>query len=189
MKTGKLLIISAPSGAGKTTIVKRLLEGDFNLEFSISASSRPKRHNEIHDKDYYFIDVKEFESKIKNNKFVEWEEVYTNQYYGTLKGELERIWNKNKNVIFDVDVIGGLNIKKQYPENSLAIFIKPPSINELENRLRNRSTDSNEQISKRVAKAEKELSYAKAFDVIIVNDDLENAVRDTIKHVSAFINS
>ncbi|NOZ45821.1 MAG: guanylate kinase [Chlorobi bacterium] len=187
MKSGKLLIFSAPSGSGKTTIVKELLKDNFNLEFSISVCSREKRTNETNGKDYYFITVNEFKEKIANNELVEWEEVYEKQYYGTLRSELKRIWAKNKNVVFDIDVKGGLNIKKQYPDNSLAIFIMPPSVNELEKRLRNRSTDSEEQIIKRIRKAEHELSFANDFDIVVVNDNLELTIAEVKKHVSAFL--
>jgi len=154
---GKLFIFSAPSGSGKTTIVKSLLEENLALEFSISATSRPIRGDEIHKKDYYFLSVDDFKSKIKNNEFLEWEEVYENRFYGTLKSEINRIWNKGNHVIFDVDVVGGLNIKRNYPEKALSIFIMPPSIKELENRLRSRSTDSDEDIKTRIKKAEQEL--------------------------------
>ena len=184
---GKLIIFSAPSGSGKTTIVKKVLKKFNNLEFSISACSRLPRKGEINAKDYYFLSVDEFKNNIKENKFVEWEEVYKNQYYGTLVSELERIWEKGNSVVFDVDVIGGLNIKKKYPDNSLAIFIKPPSKKELENRLRNRATDSEEQIKKRIDKAEEELEYAKDFDKVILNDNLEEAVEETIKVIKEFI--
>lgn len=185
--SGKLIIFSAPSGAGKTTIVKKLLQENFNLEFSISACSRDGRHNEKHGKDYYFISVEEFRNRIEKDEFIEWEEVYPNQYYGTLRTEIYRIWSNGNNVIFDVDVIGGLNIKKQYPDKSLAVFVKPPSIAELEKRLINRSTDSKEHIIKRVAKAESEMSYANQFDVVIINESIDKAVRDTIEVISKFL--
>lgn len=185
--SGKLIIFSAPSGAGKTTIVKKLLQENFNLEFSISACSRDGRHNEKHGKDYYFISVEEFKNRIEKDEFIEWEEVYPNQYYGTLRTEINRIWSNGNNVIFDVDVIGGLNIKKQYPDKSLAVFVKPPSIAELEKRLINRSSDSKEHIIKRVAKAESEMSYANQFDVVIINESIDKAVRDTIEVISKFL--
>ena len=184
---GKLIIFSAPSGSGKTTIVRSFLEKDYNLEFSISACSREKRHNETDGKDYYFLTVDEFKRKIENNEFIEWEEVYKNQFYGTLRSELDRIWENNKNVIFDIDVVGGLNIKKQYPEKSLAIFVKPPSIEELEKRLKSRSTDNNEQIEKRICKAEQELSYSNQFDVVVINDNLEDAILNVEKHIEKFL--
>jgi guanylate kinase len=185
---GKLIIISAPSGSGKTTIVKRALASDdLNLEFSVSACSRKPRVSETHGKDYYFLSADEFRKKIDNNEFIEWEEVYKDNYYGTLKSEVNRIWESGNNVIFDVDVVGGLNIKRQYPEQSLAIFIQPPSVEELENRLRNRSTDDEETIKKRVAKAGYELSFAPRFDKIIVNDVLEDAVKETHDAIRNFL--
>ena len=184
---GKLLIFSSPSGSGKTTIVQSLLKKELNLEFSISATSRPKRENEIHEKDYYFLSVEDFKDKIGKDKFLEWEEVYENRFYGTLKSELERIWNKGNHVIFDVDVIGGLNIKKSYPEKALSIFVMPPSIEELENRLRSRSTDSDDDIKTRLNKASEELTYAKDFDLIIVNDNLDQAIEEAEKAVRNFI--
>ena len=184
---GKLFIFSAPSGSGKTTIVKNLLEKDLGLEFSISATSRPKRENEIHEKDYYFLPVNDFKNKISNNDFLEWEEVYENRFYGTLKTEVQRIWDKGKHVIFDVDVVGGINIKKCYPEKALSIFIMPPSVEELENRLRNRSTDSDEDIKTRIAKAEHELTYSYQFDLVIVNDKLDKAIKEAEQAVRNFI--
>ncbi len=187
--SGKLLIFSAPSGAGKTTIVKELLKENTNLEFSISACSRDRRYNEIHAKDYYFFSVEEFKNKIRNNEFIEWEEVYTNRFYGTLKTELERIWAQGKHVIFDVDVVGGVNIKKQYPEKALSIFIMPPSIEELENRLRKRSTDKDEDIQTRIDKAEEELKYAEQFDKIIINDDLNKAILEAKTLTENFLNT
>lgn len=179
---GKLIIFSAPSGSGKTTIVRKMLENDdFRLKFSVSATSRKKRNNEIDGKDYYFISADEFRQKIKNNEFIEYEEVYKNQFYGTLKSEVDRIINNNNNVIFDIDVVGGLNIKKQFGDIALTVFIKPPSIDELENRLRKRGTEDEKSISKRLAKAEHELTYATQFDKIIVNDDLQIAYNETEK--------
>ena len=185
---GKLFIFSAPSGSGKTTIVQNLLKKDLNLEFSISATSRPKRENEVNGKDYYFLSVDDFKTKIKNNQFVEWEEVYENRFYGTLKSEVERIWSQGKHVIFDVDVVGGLNIKKQFPKKALSIFVKPPSIQELEKRLIQRSTDSNKDIKTRLDKANIELSYADKFDMVIVNDNLKKAIEQAEKSVNEFIN-
>lgn len=188
-KSGKLIVFSAPSGSGKTTIVHHLLQfKELNLDFSISATSRDKRGKEIHGKDYYFISLKEFQKHIKNNDFVEWEEVYSNNFYGTLKKEIERIWALGKNVIFDIDVKGGLNIKSQYPEQTLAIFVQPPSITEMERRLRNRKTDSEEKIKERVLKAEKELKFAEDFDVILVNDELEIAKKNAYNLVNNFLN-
>ncbi|HKI89354.1 MAG TPA: guanylate kinase [Draconibacterium sp.] len=184
---GKLIIFSAPSGAGKTTIVKRLLQKNFNLEFSVSATSREARKNETYGKDYYFLTPEEFTQKVKNNEFLEWEEVYTGTSYGTLKSEVERIRDLGKNVIFDVDVVGGLNIKKFYGEEALAIFVQPPSLEELEKRLRFRSTETEEKIKVRLAKAKHELSFANKFDVIIVNDNLEKAVKEAEKTIQNFL--
>jgi len=184
---GKLIIVSAPSGSGKTTIVKRVLASDLKLEFSISACSRNPRINETHATDYYFLSAEEFRKKIGNDEFIEWEEVYKGNFYGTLKSEVDRIWQKGHHVIFDVDVIGGLNIKRQYPDASLAIFIQAPSVVELENRLKYRSTDDDETIRKRIAKAEYEMSYASQFDKVIINDRLENAVKETHTAIKEFL--
>jgi guanylate kinase len=185
---GKLFIFSAPSGSGKTTIVKNLLEKGLDLEFSISATSRPQRDNEINKKDYYFLTADNFKEKIQNDEFVEWEEVYENRFYGTLKTELERIWNQGKHVIFDVDVIGGLNIKNKYPEKALSIFVMPPSIEELANRLNLRSTDSSEDIEVRLNKAKEELSYSEKFDIVIINDELDKAILESEQVIKRFIN-
>ncbi len=184
---GKLIVISAPSGAGKTTIVHYLLNAGLGLEFSVSACSRPKRFNENHGKDYHFFSVEEFKSKIKRGEFVEWEEVYPDFYYGTLHSEIERIWTKGNHVIFDVDVVGGLNLKKKFPEETLAIFIKPPSIEVLEERLKSRSTDPDDEIRKRVQKSKKELEYASGFDVVVVNDELEKAKKEAENHIRKFL--
>jgi guanylate kinase len=184
---GKLIIFSAPSGAGKTTIVRHLLERNLNLEFSISATSRAKRHTETDGKDYYFLSVDEFKAKIENDEFLEWEEVYAGTFYGTLKLEVERIRNNRKNVIFDVDVVGGCNIKKFYGDEALAVFVQPPSVEELRNRLISRSTDAPEVIEKRVQKAEYELTFADQFDCIIVNDDLAKAFEEAEKCIRVFI--
>ncbi len=184
---GKLIIFSAPSGAGKTTIVKHLLQQNFNLEFSISATSRAPRHNEIRDKDYYFLSQEDFDKKVKNNEFLEWEEVYMGTCYGTLIGEVERIRNLGKNVIFDVDVVGGLNIKKFYGDQALAVFVQPPSVDELKNRLTNRSTETEEKIQMRIAKAKHELSFANQFDVVITNDILEKAFIEAEKIIAEFL--
>jgi guanylate kinase len=185
--SGKLIIFSAPSGAGKTTIVRHLLDKNLNLEFSISATSRGMRRTETDGKDYYFLTPEEFRNKIDNNEFLEWEEVYSGTYYGTLKSEVERIRFAGKNVIFDVDVIGGCNIKKFYGNEALAVFVQPPSVEELRNRLVARSTDSPEVIEKRVAKAEYELTFANQFDCIIVNEDLEKAFEDAEQCIRKFI--
>ncbi|MDO8929476.1 MAG: guanylate kinase [Bacteroidota bacterium] len=186
---GKLIIFSAPSGAGKTTIVRHLLDKDLNLEFSISATSRGMRHTETDGKDYYFLTPEEFRKKIDNNEFLEWEEVYAGTYYGTLKSEVERIRNNGKNVIFDVDVVGGCNIKKYYGNEALAVFVQPPSVEELRNRLVSRSTDSLEVIEKRIAKAEYELTFASQFDCIIINELLEIAFAEAEKCIRRFIAS
>ena len=187
---GKLIVFSAPSGSGKTTIVRHLLGlDDLNLEFSISATSREKRDNEVDGKDYYFLSAKEFKNKIKNDEFLEWEEVYRDNFYGTLKTEVERIWASGKNVIFDIDVSGGLRIKRKFPDETLAIFVKPPSIDELKIRLKKRKTESEDKINMRVAKASAELATAPLFDTIIVNDNLEHAFKEAFKKVSGFINS
>ncbi|WP_274474166.1 guanylate kinase [Mangrovimonas aestuarii] len=189
MKEGKLIVFSAPSGSGKTTIVKHLLgKKEFNLEFSISAASREKRPNEEHGKDYYFLSLEEFKNKIKNDEFLEWEEVYRDNFYGTLKSEVERIWAKGKNVIFDIDVVGGLDIKKIYPDRTLAVFVKPPSIEELKIRLKKRQTETEDKINMRVAKASIELATAPQFDYIIVNNELEVALKEAEDLVSTFLN-
>ncbi|MDO1502325.1 guanylate kinase [Winogradskyella maritima] len=190
MKKGKLLVFSAPSGSGKTTIVRHLLaQEELNLEFSISATSREKRGTEVHGKDYYYLSLKDFKSKIKNDEFLEWEEVYRDNFYGTLKTEVERIWALGKNVIFDIDVSGGLRIKRKFPEETLAIFVKPPSIDELKIRLKKRKTESDDKINMRVAKASAELATAPLFDKIVVNSDLEQALDDAYQLVSEFLKS
>lgn len=187
-ETGKLIVFSAPSGSGKTTIVRHLLrELKQFLDFSISATSRPKRGQEVDDKDYYFINVTQFKEHIENDDFVEWEEVYENNYYGTLKSEVERIWSEGKHAIFDIDVVGGLRIKSKFPEKTLAVFVKTPSLEEMEKRLRARATDAEEKIRERLAKAEKELSYADKFDQILINDDLEEAKKEAVRMVKDFI--
>jgi len=186
---GKLIIFSAPSGAGKTTIVRHLLDKDLNLEFSISATSRGMRHTETDGKDYYFLTPEEFRSKIANDEFLEWEEVYSGTFYGTLKSEVERIRSIGKNVIFDVDVVGGCNIKKYYGNEALAVFVQPPSVEELRNRLIARSTDTPEVIEKRVAKAAYELTFASQFDRIIVNENLLKAFDEAEKCIQEFIGS
>jgi guanylate kinase len=174
-QNGKCIIFSAPSGAGKTTIVHHLLSKNLGLEFSISACSRDPRPNEVDKKDYHFLGIDGFKDKIKEQAFVEWEEVYTNNFYGTLKSEMERIWSEGKAVIFDVDVIGGLNIKKQFGDNAYSIFVKPPSYEELEKRLRGRSTESEDKINQRMEKALKELAFSSEFDCILINDNLDEA--------------
>jgi guanylate kinase len=177
MEKGKLIVFSAPSGSGKTTIVKHLLkQAELNLEFSISATSRSERGNEVNGKDYYFLSTREFIQHIKNDDFLEWEEVYRDNFYGTLKSEIERIWSLGKHVIFDIDVSGGLRIKRKFPEETLSIFVKPPSIDELKIRLKKRKTESDDKINMRVAKASAELATAPLFDVIIENDYLNDAL-------------
>lgn len=185
---GKLIIFSAPSGAGKTTIVKHLLAKGFDLEFSISATSREPRHTETPGKDYYFLSTEEFSKKVENDEFLEWEEVYKGTCYGTLKSEVERIRENGKNVIFDVDVVGGVNIKKYYGDEALAVFVQPPSVEELRNRLQGRETETEDKIAMRVAKAEHELSFAPQFDVVITNDELKVAFNEAEKIISDFIN-
>lgn len=188
MKKGKLIVFSAPSGSGKTTIVRHLLEQkDLNLAFSISATSRSARGEEVHGEDYYFISLESFKQHIKNEDFLEWEEVYRDNFYGTLKSEVERIWAEGKNVIFDIDVAGGLRIKKKFPDETLAVFIKPPSIDELKIRLKKRSTESEDKINMRIAKASVELATAPQFDVIIKNYDLETAKQEAYDLVQNFI--
>ena len=184
---GKLIVISAPSGAGKTSIVHQLLKDIPELFFSVSASSRERRENEVHGKDYYFLGVEGFQQKIKEDAFLEWEQVYENQYYGTLKSEIERIWSEGKTVIFDVDVVGGLNIKKQYPKKCLSIFIMPPSVEVLAERLIGRGSESDESVKKRLDKAEEEISKNKQFDTIILNDDFEIACEQIKKVITNFI--
>lgn len=187
---GKLIVFSAPSGSGKTTIVRHLLkQKNLNLEFSISATSRKKRGEEIDGKDYYYMSAKEFKNKIKANAFLEWEEVYRDNFYGTLKTEVERIWAKGKHVIFDIDVSGGLRIKRKFPEQTLAVFVKPPSIDELKIRLKKRKTESEDKINMRVAKASAELATAPLFDVIIENDNLDSALQIAYNLVNNFVNS
>jgi len=184
---GKAIIFSAPSGAGKTTIVHRLLQELDELEFSISATSREARNVERDGKDYYYLSVEEFKKKIANNEFVEWEEVYQNQFYGTLQAEVERIWSNGKHVIFDVDVVGGLNLKKHFTEKALSVFVKPPSIDSLKLRLQNRKTETEESIKKRLDKSAREMAYASSFDYILINDKLEVACNEAIGVVKEFL--
>ena len=190
MNKGKLIVFSAPSGSGKTTIVRHLLkQNELNLEFSISATSREKRGDEIDGKDYYFLSAQEFKNRIKADDFLEWEEVYRDNFYGTLKTEVERIWALGKHVIFDIDVSGGLRIKRKFPEETVSIFVKPPSIDELKIRLKKRKTESEDKINMRVAKASAELATAPLFDVIIENDDLQHALEEAHTLVCDFVNS
>ena len=184
---GKLIVITAPSGAGKTTIVRHLLKKFDFLDFSISATTRKKRKHEKHGKDYYFMTVDEFKQMRRRRKFLEWEEVYENQFYGTLKSEVERIWEEEKHIVFDVDVKGAKDIKKSYPDETLAIFIKPPSIEELWNRLRNRKTEDEASLKKRFARSKRELKYEKKFDKVLVNDDLAIALKEAEEMVLDFI--
>lgn len=188
MNNGKLIVFSAPSGSGKTTIVKYLLQQkELHLDFSISATSREKRGDEVNGKDYYFLSAEEFQAKISADEFVEYEEVYKDNYYGTLKTELERIWALGKHVIFDIDVVGGLNIKKQFPKKTLAVFVSPPSVEELERRLRFRQTETDEKIQMRLAKAEREIAESDKFDVILKNYDLEIAKNDAYALVHDYL--
>ena len=187
-KQGKLIVFSAPSGSGKTTIVRHLLKDDnLNLAFSISATSREKRGTEEHGKDYYFLSLKDFKQHIKDDDFLEWEEVYRDNFYGTLKSEVERLWALGKNVIFDIDVSGGLRIKRKFPEQTLAVFVKPPSIDELKIRLKKRKTESEDKINMRIAKASAELATAPLFDIIIENDNLDKALAEAENLVGAFV--
>ncbi|QCX36988.1 guanylate kinase [Aureibaculum algae] len=188
-KKGKLIVFSAPSGSGKTTIVRHLLGlKNLNLEFSISATSREPRGEEINGSDYYFISTKDFKNHIKNDDFLEWEEVYRDNFYGTLKSEVERIWALGKHVIFDIDVAGGLRIKKKFPEETLAVFVKPPSVDELKIRLKKRKTESEDRINMRIAKASVELATAPQFDQIIKNYDLAVALKEAEELVANFVN-
>jgi len=188
MASKKAVIISAPSGSGKTTIVNYLLKNIPELKFSISATSRPSRSYEIQKKDYYFISKEDFLNKIQNKEFIEWEEVYDGVYYGTLKSEIEYIWSINKNVIFDVDVRGGINLKKYFGDSGLSIFIIVDDISELERRLRNRSTESEDSIQSRLAKAKHEMKFKDDFDNIVVNDDLSKACKMVLTLVKSFLN-
>lgn len=186
-KAGKCIIFSAPSGAGKTTIVHRLLNEINSLEFSVSACSRLARPNEKNGEDYYFLGIEEFRKKINEQAFVEWEEVYPNNFYGTLKSEIERIWSHNKVVVFDVDVVGGLNLKHFFGSNALAVFVQPPSVEVLEERLRSRKTESEEKIHMRISKATFEINRAKEFDYILVNNNLDVAVAEIKERIIQFI--
>jgi guanylate kinase len=189
LRLGKSIIVSAPSGAGKTTIVHRLMTEIPALAFSISACSRSARPMEQEGKDYYFLGVEGFKKAIENQEFIEWEEVYTDHYYGTLRREVQRLWDEGKVIIFDVDVVGGLNLKALFKEHALSLFIKPPSVEILEKRLRARETESEERIALRIKKSAWELSQAESFDVCILNDDLEKAVSDAKTQVTRFISS
>ncbi len=185
---GKLVIISAPSGAGKTTIVNYLLKQDLYLEFSVSATTRAPRGKEKDGKDYYFITTEDFKQKIRNNEFTEWQEVYKDNFYGTLKSEIERIWADKKHVVFDVDVKGGINLKKIFGPEAISVFIKPPSVDELEKRLLRRATDNKSKIRVRVEKAIEEMKLAEKFDHIVINDNLERAQKEVYELVRSFLN-
>ncbi len=187
MTQGKLVIFSAPSGAGKTTIVHHLLSKIPQLEFSISATTRESRGKEENNKDYYFISKEEFLHKVAKHEFVEFEEVYSGTFYGTLKSEIQRIWNEGKHVVFDIDVEGGLRLKKKFGEDALAIFVQPPSLEVLIERLSGRGTDSPEKLKERIQKADKELQYADRFDIILRNNDLKTACDEAEKIVGDFL--
>lgn len=185
----KLVIISAPSGAGKSTIVGRVLPETKNLEFSISATSRQPRGEEKHGEHYYFLSPDEFRDSVSKDAFIEWEEVYPDNFYGSLKSEVERLWAAGKAVIFDIDVVGGLNLKKQFGEKAIAIFIQPPTEAELENRLRQRGTDSEEKIQTRLGKAKEELARAPEFDVVVINDNLDKATKEAHEIIKTFLDN
>lgn len=187
--TGKLLLFCGPSGSGKTTIVHHLLKKDKRLSFSVSATTRPMRSNEQDGIDYHFLSVEKFKEKIANYEFIEWEEVYTDRFYGTLKSEVERIWDNRQVAVFDVDVIGGLNIKGQYGNNLLSVFVMPPSVDELHRRLKARNSETAESYRARIEKAEHELTFASHFDKIIVNDSLEVALVEAESIVTEFLGS
>ena len=184
---GKLVIFSAPSGAGKSTLVNYLLPQFPQLSFSISATSRAPRGQEIHGKDYYFLSSEEFKARVAQDELLEWEEVYAGTYYGTLKSEVQRIWSEGGVVVFDIDVVGALNLKKQFGERALALFVQAPSIEILEKRLRGRGTDSEEKISERIDKAAQEMSRAPEFDKVVVNDDLETAKTESVAILKEFL--
>lgn len=185
----KLIIVTAPSGAGKTTIVHHLLKQFDELAFSVSATNRGKRDHEMDGKDYYFLSTPEFKRLIEEGAFLEYEEVYDNQYYGTLKKEIERLWSLGKCIIFDVDVKGATNIHKSYPTESLTVFIKPPSKDILMERLKNRKTETPESLKKRIARATEELTYEDKFDKVIVNDNLDKALKEAFDIVHSFLNN
>ena len=189
MENGKLFVFSAPSGSGKTTLVHHLLQQKLPLGFSISATSRPPRGQEVHGKDYYFLTEEEFRKKIDEDAFVEYEEVYQGAFYGTLRSEIDRLWEEGKHVLFDIDVVGGLNVKAQYPQNTLSIFVQPPSLDELESRLRKRGTETEDKIKQRLDKSAKELVYAQDFDVILVNDELNKAKQEVVRVVKQHLQS
>ncbi len=185
--SGKCVIVSAPSGAGKTTIVRHLIDQGFGLAFSVSATSRAKRAHEVDGKDYFFITVEEFRERIEEGAFVEWEEVYPGQFYGTLRSEIKRIWAHGQSPIFDVDVVGGLHLKGAFGDRALALFVSPPSLAVLEERLHKRATESDESLRKRVEKADHEMTYADRFDAIVVNDELDRACAEASGLVQRFL--
>ena len=188
MEGGKLIVFSAPSGSGKTTIVRYLLaQPELNLAFSVSATSRPRRVKEKHGEHYYFMSVSEFKQHIKSHDFLEWEEVYRDNFYGTLQSEVDRLWAEGKNVIFDIDVAGGLRIKRKHPDITLAVFVKPPSVDELKIRLKKRSTEDDDKINMRIAKASVELATAPQFDKIIKNYDLDTALKESHRLVAEYL--
>lgn len=186
---GKLVIFSAPSGAGKSTLVHYLLPKFGELSFSISATSRAPRGEEKHGQDYYFLSAEDFQKRAQNDEFLEWEEVYAGTYYGTLKSEVQRLWDEGKTVVFDIDVVGGLNLKKIFGPQALAMFVQAPSIQVLEQRLRGRGTDSEEKIAERLAKASTEMERAPEFDAIIINDELERAKAEAAETLENFLRS
>lgn len=188
MHTGKCIVFSAPSGSGKTTLVRHALtHPDLQLAFSVSATSRLPRGSEKHGEDYYFFSEEEFLRKAANGEFLEYEEVYKGTFYGTLKSEVEKIWSEGKHVIFDIDVVGGLQIKKQFPERTLAVFVQPPSLEVLEHRLRSRATETEEKIAMRLAKSKQEMGQASEFDVLLKNENLETAKKESISVISKFL--
>lgn len=187
MDNKKLIIFTAPSGAGKTTIVKHLLKVRQDISFSISACTRKQRYGEVNGMDYYFYSVREFMRKIENDEFVEWEEVYENQYYGTLESEVERIWRADKHVIFDIDVKGALKIKQKYKEKALTVFVKPPTFEQLKKRLIDRKTEDDTSLKRRINRVKEEMTYERFFDVTVVNNDLDQALIDAEKYVNDFL--
>jgi guanylate kinase len=186
---GKLVIFSAPSGSGKTTLMRAIMERGLNLAFSISACTRAPRGQEVHGQDYYFLSVEDFKQKIAGDAFLEYEEVYKDNFYGTLKSEVERLWAAGKHVIFDIDVVGGVNLKQQFGEKALSVFVQAPSVAVLKERLISRNTDSEEALQVRLAKAEEEMTFAVQFDAVVVNDDLEKAKEETYNLVANFLNA
>ena len=188
VEKGKLIIFSAPSGSGKTTLVHRVMKSDLPLAFSVSATSRKARGHEQHGVDYFFLSAKEFREKIVNHEFLEWEEVYTDQFYGSLKSDVERLRNEGKHVVFDIDVVGGVKTKKAFGDDALAIFIQAPSLDELKKRLVGRGTEDSASLKKRLQKAEFEMSYANDFDMVIINDDLGTAEKEILVAIKNWIN-